>query len=173
MVLLDIVLFSKFSFEEIVVSLKSYAIFFMFKRANIQNLLVKSSIPMLQIIYILLRFADIDECATRPGLCRNGTCVNEIGGHTCFCDRGFSLTDNNDCFGTSIFFFFFFSRFYSFFFFSPVSSFLPLPPKSDILGMKLHGIRWWGNNSGALRNMMYSFITIIPWSTMTRCSSSC
>ena len=48
---------------------------------------------------LLLLFLDLDECRLQPGLCRNGTCENTVGGHQCHCHPGFKLSDNGDCEG--------------------------------------------------------------------------
>jgi hypothetical protein len=42
---------------------------------------------------------DVDECTLQPGLCRNGTCDNKIGGYECNCNPGFKLSVNQDCEG--------------------------------------------------------------------------
>ena len=38
---------------------------------------------------VLAYVADIDECQTLPGLCRNGRCLNTMGSFRCVCDRGY------------------------------------------------------------------------------------
>jgi hypothetical protein len=40
---------------------------------------------------------DIDECARSPGICGNGTCVNQFGSHRCICDNGFEVSPKGDC----------------------------------------------------------------------------
>lgn len=47
----------------------------------------------------IFSFIDMDECTTRPGLCRNGTCVNLIGSYRCDCHTGFALTERGICQG--------------------------------------------------------------------------
>lgn len=42
---------------------------------------------------------DVNECELQPGLCRNGTCDNKVGGYNCNCAPGFTLTVNDDCEG--------------------------------------------------------------------------
>lgn len=33
--------------------------------------------------------SDLNECATKPGICRNGRCENTVGSYRCKCDQGF------------------------------------------------------------------------------------
>ena len=41
---------------------------------------------------------DIDECASNPSLCGNGTCVNTVGSYRCHCNLGFQVgTVRNIC----------------------------------------------------------------------------
>lgn len=40
--------------------------------------------------------ADIDECAERPGICRDGTCHNLQGSFQCQCRPGFQLSAARD-----------------------------------------------------------------------------
>lgn len=39
---------------------------------------------------------DIDECAERPGICRDGTCHNLQGSFQCQCRQGFQLNAARD-----------------------------------------------------------------------------
>ena len=45
---------------------------------------------------------DIDECVSRPGFCRNGTCENLEGDFRCHCNPGFILSDSKDCEGNTV-----------------------------------------------------------------------
>lgn len=47
-------------------------------------------------------FPDIDECESRPGICRNGTCFNTPGSFRCHCNSGFTLTPHGECRGMSV-----------------------------------------------------------------------
>ena len=40
------------------------------------------------------------------------------------------------------------------------------PPKIGVLGMTLSCISWWDSSFGALYNVEYSFIAIIPWAPL-------
>lgn len=48
----------------------------------------------------LMFLADIDECSTLVGVCRNGRCINTIGGFSCDCIPGYTPTpDKTRCRG--------------------------------------------------------------------------
>jgi hypothetical protein len=50
--------------------------------------------------YDCVACADIDECRTVPGICRNGRCKNTIGSFACQCQPGYDLTaDRKSCRG--------------------------------------------------------------------------
>ena len=53
--------------------------------------------------FMFVFILDVNECAVMPGMCRNGTCENTFGSYRCICDRGFTLTDNGDCFGKEVY----------------------------------------------------------------------
>ena len=42
---------------------------------------------------------DVDECASRPVMCRGGTCVNTAGSYHCQCPDGHELGPDNTCKG--------------------------------------------------------------------------
>lgn len=37
---------------------------------------------------------DIDDCASVPGLCEGGKCINTIGAFVCECSEGFTLIES-------------------------------------------------------------------------------
>lgn len=51
--------------------------------------------------FVFLHESDVDECSTQRGLCRNGQCVNTVGGFLCMCNDGYELTpDGRLCAGS-------------------------------------------------------------------------
>lgn len=59
---------------------------------------------MLTVVLPVCR-ADVDECATQRGLCRNGQCVNTVGTFLCVCNDGYELTlDGRLCGGKEMLF---------------------------------------------------------------------
>ena len=47
-------------------------------------------------VYFSLCVSDVDECVERPGICRNGDCLNLVGSFSCICHRGFRLSSEKD-----------------------------------------------------------------------------
>lgn len=49
---------------------------------------------------LLRTLADLNECRAKPGICKNGRCINTVGSYRCECNDGFepSLT-GTECIG--------------------------------------------------------------------------
>lgn len=61
------------------------------------------SFQILHLKYFFSLFVvDIDECVSRPGFCRNGTCENLEGDFRCHCIKGFILSESRDCEGNIV-----------------------------------------------------------------------
>lgn len=44
--------------------------------------------------------ADLNECRAKPGICKDGRCVNKVGSYRCECNDGFeSSSTGTECIG--------------------------------------------------------------------------
>ncbi len=49
-----------------------------------------------------LSLADLNECRSKPGICKNGRCVNTVGSYLCECYEGFEASSTGtECIGKS------------------------------------------------------------------------
>lgn len=47
--------------------------------------------------------ADLNECAVKPGICKNGRCENTVGSYRCKCDQGFIANPTQtECIGKEL-----------------------------------------------------------------------
>lgn len=47
--------------------------------------------------------ADLNECAVKPGICKNGRCENTVGSYRCKCDQGFIANPTQtECIGKEV-----------------------------------------------------------------------
>lgn len=47
-----------------------------------------------------LPLADLNECRAKPGICKNGRCVNTVGSYRCECNDGFEPSaTGTECIG--------------------------------------------------------------------------
>lgn len=47
--------------------------------------------------------ADLNECAAKPGICKNGRCENTVGSYRCKCDQGFVANPTQtECIGKEV-----------------------------------------------------------------------
>ncbi|XP_015767198.1 PREDICTED: fibrillin-3-like [Acropora digitifera] len=78
------------------------------KENLIKYILFRSFVKILYVLvflsYCIMYPSDIDECSTLVGVCRNGRCINNIGGYTCDCIPGYTASpdktrcrDVNEC----------------------------------------------------------------------------
>ena len=61
-----------------------------------------STLERLRTVFLLLFFADVDECLHSPSRCANGRCENTAGSYKCACRSGFRL-QGNTCTGKTYF----------------------------------------------------------------------
>lgn len=63
----------------------------------------KKAIVFMWYLVLFVWWADVDECSTQRGLCRNGQCVNTVGAFLCVCHDGYELTlDGRLCAGKEL-----------------------------------------------------------------------
>ena len=55
----------------------------------------------IQLLYILINIADIEECQVEPAICEPRLCRNTVGSYECTCPNGFTW-DGMDCEGIYI-----------------------------------------------------------------------
>ena len=59
-------------------------------------------IIIINIIIIIIYFADVDECREIPDVCSEGRCLNTLGSFNCYCPKGFKHDiRTGTCIGTS------------------------------------------------------------------------
>lgn len=54
-------------------------------------------------ILSLLPATDLNECRAKPGICKNGRCVNTVGSYRCECNDGFEPSSTaTECIGKDL-----------------------------------------------------------------------
>lgn len=47
--------------------------------------------------------ADLNECRSKPGICKNGRCINTVGSYRCECNDGFEPSSTGtECIGKTV-----------------------------------------------------------------------
>lgn len=57
----------------------------------------------ISVFHIVHVCADLNECAVKPGICKNGRCENTVGSYRCKCDQGFLANPTQtECIGKEL-----------------------------------------------------------------------
>ena len=87
--------------SELLEYFRCYAYMYMYAcRSEICNSTFCTSISIFSNTYSYVVFADINECREDSSICAH-QCLNTRGSYECICNRGFRLSADNQCVGTT------------------------------------------------------------------------